>query len=129
VIKFRQNLFKQEVKYYVLIKSIWNKEELPDHRKESITVSVHKKGDNIDCSNNRGISMLSTSYKMLANILSSRLSTIIGDHQCGFRRNRSTTDLFFFIRQILEKSGSKLDSTVGLQSLHPRDNALSMPRG
>jgi len=27
----------------------------------------------------------------------------IGDHQCGFRRNRSTTDHIFCIRQILEK--------------------------
>jgi hypothetical protein len=28
---------------------------------------------------------------------------IIGDHQFGFRRNRSTTDQCFYIRQILEK--------------------------
>jgi hypothetical protein len=28
---------------------------------------------------------------------------IIGDHQCGFRRNRSTTDHTLCIRQILEK--------------------------
>ncbi|XP_018337473.1 PREDICTED: uncharacterized protein LOC108745675 [Trachymyrmex septentrionalis] len=28
---------------------------------------------------------------------------IIGDHQCGFRRNRSTADQIFTIRQILEK--------------------------
>ena len=28
---------------------------------------------------------------------------IIGDHQCGFRRNRSTTDHMFCIRQIPEK--------------------------
>jgi hypothetical protein len=28
---------------------------------------------------------------------------IIGDHQCGFQRNRSTTDHIFSIRQILEK--------------------------
>jgi len=27
----------------------------------------------------------------------------MGDHQCGFRRNRSTTDHKFCIRQILEK--------------------------
>jgi hypothetical protein len=50
---------------------------------------------------------LSTTYKILHNILSSRLTTyaeeIIGDHQCGFRRNRSTTDQIFSIRQILEK--------------------------
>jgi hypothetical protein len=55
----------------------------------------------------RGISLLSTSYKILSNILLSKLSPyvdeIIGDHQCGFRRNRSTTDQIFCIRQILEK--------------------------
>jgi sorting nexin-29 len=28
---------------------------------------------------------------------------IIADHQYGFRRNRSTTDQIFYIRQILEK--------------------------
>ena len=28
---------------------------------------------------------------------------VTGDHQCGFRRNRSTTDHIFCIRQILEK--------------------------
>jgi hypothetical protein len=28
---------------------------------------------------------------------------VIGDHQCGFRRNRSTMDQIFYIRQILEK--------------------------
>jgi hypothetical protein len=28
---------------------------------------------------------------------------IIGDHQCGFRSNRSVTDHIFYIRQILEK--------------------------
>jgi hypothetical protein len=28
---------------------------------------------------------------------------IIGDHQCGFQRNRSTTDQIFYIRQTLEK--------------------------
>jgi sorting nexin-29 len=31
------------------------------------------------------------------------VNEIIGDHQCGFRRNRSTTDQIFYIRQILEK--------------------------
>ena len=48
-----------------------------------------------------------TTYKILSNILLSRLipyaEEVIGDHHCGFRRNRSTTDHIFCIRQILEK--------------------------
>jgi len=50
---------------------------------------------------------LPTTYKILSNILLSRLipyaKEIIGNHQCGFRRNWSTIDHIFCIRQILEK--------------------------
>jgi hypothetical protein len=90
-----------------LIKLIWNKEELPHQWQESIVVPIHKNGDKTDCSNYRGISLLSTSYKILSNILPARLTPyaneIMGDHHCGFRRNRSTTVQIFYIRQILEK--------------------------
>ncbi|PNF28089.1 hypothetical protein B7P43_G12263 [Cryptotermes secundus] len=93
-------------KIHKLITSIWNMEELPDQWTESIIVPVHKKGDKTDRSNYRGISLLSTSYKILSNILLSRLSPylveIIRDQQCGFRRNRSTTDQIFYILQIME---------------------------
>jgi hypothetical protein len=79
-----------------LINSIWNKEQLPDQWKDSIIIPIHKKGDKTDCNNYRGISLLSTSYNILSNILLARLSPyvdeIIGDHQCVFRHNRSTTD-------------------------------------
>jgi hypothetical protein len=86
---------------------IWNKEELHHHWKESNVVPIHKRGDKTDCNNYRGISLLSTSYNILSNIFLSRLiiyaDEIIGGHQCGFRRNRSTTDQIFYIHQILEK--------------------------
>jgi hypothetical protein len=89
-----------------LINSVRNKEELPDQWKESVIVPVQKKGDKTDCNNYRGISLLSTSYKILSNILLSRLGPhideIIGDHQCGFRCTISTTDQISCIRQILE---------------------------
>jgi hypothetical protein len=96
---------------YKLMNSVWNKQELPDQWKESIIVPVHKMGDKTGCNNYRGKSVLSTSYKILSNILSwlsPYIDEIIGDHQCGFRCNRSTTDQIFCIRQILEKSGSAM---------------------
>ena len=87
-----------------LIISIWNKEELRDEWKESIIVR-------------RGIKQIviiigayhycQIRTKFLSNILLSRLTPyaeeVTGDHQCGFRRNKSTTDHIFYIRQILEK--------------------------
>ena len=68
--------------------SIWHKEELPEEWKESILVPIYKKGGKTDCSNYRGITLLPGKYKILSNILLSRLipyaEEIIGDHQCGF---------------------------------------------
>ena len=60
--------------HHKLITSIWNKEELPQGWKESIIVSAYKKGDKTHCSNYRGTSVLSTTYKILSNILLSRLT-------------------------------------------------------
>jgi hypothetical protein len=63
-------------------------QKLCEKWKESIIVPVYKKGDKADCSNCRGISLLSTAYKILCKILLPRLTPyaeeIIGDHQCGF---------------------------------------------
>ena len=67
-----------------------------------------KKGDKIDCNNYKGIPLLPTMFKILSNILLSRLTPfaeeIIGDHQCGYGRNRSTTGHLFCVRQMLEKN-------------------------
>jgi hypothetical protein len=60
-----------------LINFVWNKEELPDQWKEFIIVPVHKKSDKTDCNNYRGISLLSTLYRISSNILLSRLSPYI----------------------------------------------------
>jgi hypothetical protein len=85
-----------------LIIAICNKEELSEGWKESIIVPIHKKGDKTDCNNYRGISLLPTTYKILPNILLSRVipyaEEILENHQCGFRRNTSTIDHIFCIR-------------------------------
>jgi hypothetical protein len=97
VIKFRQNWSRQEAKYYCL-RSI-NSLNIFGIRKNcliNVLCQSSKKGDKTECNSYRGISLLSTSYKMLSTILLSSLNPyideIIGDHQCGFWRNRSTTD-------------------------------------
>jgi hypothetical protein len=90
-----------------LIHSVWTKEELPQQWKESNILPINRKGGKTDCNNYRGISLLSTTYKILSNILLARLTPyvneVIGDHQYGFCCNRSTTNKIFYIQQILEK--------------------------
>jgi sorting nexin-29 len=85
---------------------IWNNEELLHQWKESLVLPIHKKGDKTECSSYRGI-LLPASYKILSNILLSRLipyaEEIIVDHQCGFRHNRSTTGQSFYNCQILKR--------------------------
>jgi hypothetical protein len=71
-----------------LICCIWNKKELPQQWKESIIVPIYKKGNETDCNNYQGISLLSTAYKILSNILLAGLTTsvneISGYRQGGF---------------------------------------------
>ena len=89
-----------------LINSIWNKEELPEQWKESIIVHIYKKGDKTDHSNYQGISLLSPTYKILSNILLSRLTLYaeeIRDHQLGFQCNRSTLVIILRSLNTLEK--------------------------
>jgi hypothetical protein len=76
--------------------------------KELIIVPTSKTGDKTDCSNFRGISISSTTYKTLCNIMLSKLTPyaqeISGEHQCGFRTSRSASDNILCICKILEKN-------------------------
>jgi hypothetical protein len=74
-----------------------------------MVVLIHKKGDRTDCSNYRGISVLSNSYTILSSILLSRLSPyidkIIGDHH---------------LSDTGEKMGEQLDTTSAIYRLQER---------
>jgi hypothetical protein len=83
-----------------------------DQWMESIIVPTHKRSDKSDCNNYHGISVLSTSYRILSNTLLSKLSAyideIIVNYQCGFRRNRPTTDQIFAFVKYWRKNGSAM---------------------
>ena len=91
-----------------LIETIWNSEKMPSEWDTGLICPLHKKGDTLECKNYRGIALLNAAYKVLANVISIRLSpyaeNIIGNYQAGFRANRSTIDQIFTLRQILEKT-------------------------
>ena len=65
------------------------------------------KGDVHECSNFRGISLLSVVEKVYGRVLIYRIrdktENVIAKVQCGFRRSRGCTDQIFVVRQICEK--------------------------
>jgi hypothetical protein len=67
LIQAGENTLRSEI--HKLINCIWNKQEFPEQWNKSIIIPIYTKGDETDCRNYRGISLLSTSYKILSNIL------------------------------------------------------------
>ncbi|XP_023815252.1 uncharacterized protein LOC111948070 [Oryzias latipes] len=95
-------------KLHELFICCWEQGKLPQDLRDAVIIPLYKnKGVKSDCSNYRGITLLSIAGKILARILLNRLvPTIAKDHlpesQCGFRSNRSTTDMVFVLRQLQE---------------------------
>ena len=65
------------------------------------------KGDMYECSNFRGMSLLSVVGKVYGGVLINRIrdktENVIAEVQGGFRRVRGCTDQIFIVRQICEK--------------------------
>nr|KAG5700710.1 hypothetical protein BaRGS_029075 [Batillaria attramentaria] len=91
-----------------LFSKIWETEEVPAQWKEGIVIKLPKKGDLRDCSNYRGIMLLSVPGKVLNRILLERMreavDPMLRDQQAGFRRNRSCADQIASLRIIVEQS-------------------------
>ena len=99
-----------------LITSIWKKEKLPEEWKESIIVPIYKKGDKTDCNNYRGISLLPTTYKILSNILLSRLIPYAGKLLGITNVDSDATDHLLIIYsafvKYLRKNGNTLNQFI-----------------
>ena len=71
----------------------WQYHPLPHDWNFRIICTILKKGDPMARSNDRGILLLNTAYKILSYIICARLSKyterIIGKYQCCFRNNQS----------------------------------------
>ena len=76
--------------------------------KDSVIIVLHKKGDKTECGNYRGISLVSPAGKVLLKVVATRLSAyceakgLLPEEQCGFRPDRSTTDMMFVVRRLQE---------------------------
>ena len=60
-----------------LINFVWNKEKLSQQYREPIIVLIYKKCDKTDCSNYRGVSLLSTVYGTFSNVMLLRLTPYV----------------------------------------------------
>ncbi|BHF76026.1 hypothetical protein SprV_0501912400 [Sparganum proliferum] len=88
---------------------MWRQGEVPQDFKDETIVHLYKrKGNRQLCDNHRGISLLNIAGKIFARILPNRLNDhlergLLPESQCGFRRNRRTTDMSFATHQPHEK--------------------------
>ena len=93
---------------YNLLGKIWEREEIPVEWKEGHLIKLPKKGDMHECTNYRGIMLLSVPGKILNRIILDRLKEAIDkqlrEEQAGFRKNRSCTDQIATLRIIVEQS-------------------------
>ena len=96
-------------KLHELLVYCWEQSKLPRDFRDAVIVTLYKnKGEKSDCSNYRGITLLSIAGKILAHVLMNRLIPAIAeDHlpetQCGFTANRGTIDMVFVLTQLQEK--------------------------
>uniref|UniRef100_A0A8D8RWT4 Craniofacial development protein 2 n=1 Tax=Cacopsylla melanoneura TaxID=428564 RepID=A0A8D8RWT4_9HEMI len=93
---------------YRLFRKIWNKKQIPIEWKDGIIIPLFKKGDRKRCCNYRGITLTSHVSKLYERIIERKIRRVIEpkmkEEQYGFRPGRSTVDLSFALRQLMEKN-------------------------
>ena len=91
-----------------IINVAWKTGKAPKDWQQGIVVPLFKKGDHRECSNYRGITLLSQAGKVYAKIVEKKcrkiVEPLIQEEQCGFRPGRGTTDQLFTLAQVYEKS-------------------------
>ena len=89
-----------------LFQQIFKLGAIPKAWKQSTIIPLFKKGSKTNPDNYRGITLLNTTLKLFTKVTLSKLLqyTQPREEQQGFRKNPSTTDAIFIVRQIAEKS-------------------------
>uniref|UniRef100_A0A914VKP3 Reverse transcriptase domain-containing protein n=1 Tax=Plectus sambesii TaxID=2011161 RepID=A0A914VKP3_9BILA len=94
----------------VLFNRILESGKMPDAWRSSTIAPIYKKkGDVQQCSNYRGIKLLSHTMKLWERVIDARLraASKVAPNQFGFTPGRSTTDAIFTLRILIEKHREK----------------------
>ncbi|KAL6575803.1 hypothetical protein OROHE_000784 [Orobanche hederae] len=89
----------------MLFNKIWRSNKMPSAWRKSILVPLYKnKGDVQDCSNYRGIKLMSHTIKLWERVIEQRIRKCvkITENQFGFMPGRSTMEAIYLIRQLME---------------------------
>jgi hypothetical protein len=90
-----------------LFNKIWRTNKMPNEWRKSTLVPLYKnKGDIQDCTNYRGIKLMSHTMKLWERVIESRLRKIvmISENQFGFMPGRSTMEAIHLLRQLIERN-------------------------
>jgi len=117
VAEFLKNLGPNSRKELVrIIQNIWDTEEIPEDWKCALIHPLHKKGDEHDVNNYRGISLLPDTYKILSACILERTQELlepkISDLQAGFRPNRSCPEQILNLKLITRIRKMRVKPTV-----------------
>ena len=87
-----------------IVNVAWKAGSVPEDWRKALVIPVHKKGSKMQCTNYRGISLLSIPGKVYARILDYKVRDIteakVLEEQGAFRKKRSSVDQLFTVRQL-----------------------------
>lgn len=91
-----------------IFQKAWQEKRIVKDWEVAILIPIFKKGDNRECRNHRGITLVSVPGKVYSRILETRLRVEVENKleetQSGFRPGRSVQDHIFTLRQVIEKT-------------------------
>lgn len=91
-----------------IFNKVWTEEQVPKDWEMGLIIPIHKKGDSKECSNYRGITLLSTAVKLFEKIIEKRLREQIepslSESQSGFRKKKCTQDHVFALKEIINRN-------------------------
>lgn len=91
-----------------MFNKIWTTAKTPNDWRRGLIIKLAKKGNLTICGNWRGITLTSTTAKLMGKILIKRICLGVDNklrvEQAGFRAGRGTTEQIFLLRNILEQA-------------------------